>query len=57
MADRDKRVTDPALTQRAPQDVALPTACLTAREAASFLQLNEKKLYELANSQIGRAHV
>ncbi len=51
MADRDKRVTDPALTQRAPQDVALPAACLTAREAASFLQLNEKKLYELANSR------
>jgi len=49
MADRDKRVTGPALTQRAPQDVALPAACLTAREAASFLQLNEKKLYELAN--------
>lgn len=51
MADRDKRVTGPALTQRAPQDVALPAACLTAREAASFLQLNEKKLYELANSR------
>ncbi len=26
-----------------------PAACLTAREAAAFLQLNEKKLYELAN--------
>lgn len=27
---------------------ATPGACLTAREAAAFLQLNEKKLYELA---------
>lgn len=26
-------------------------ACLNAREAAAFLQLNEKKLYELANSR------
>ena len=26
-------------------------ACLTAREAAAFLHLNEKKLYELANSR------
>jgi len=28
-----------------------PAACLNAREAAAFLQLNEKKLYELANSR------
>ena len=28
-----------------------PAACLTAREAAAFLHLNEKKLYELANSR------
>ena len=27
------------------------SACLTAREAAAFLHLNEKKLYELANSR------
>lgn len=30
---------------------AAPAACLNAREAAAFLQLNEKKLYELANSR------
>mgnify|MGYP000922638098 CR=1 FL=1 len=27
------------------------TACLNARQAATYLQLNEKKLYELANSR------
>ncbi|HHW62762.1 MAG TPA: helix-turn-helix transcriptional regulator [Rhodocyclaceae bacterium] len=34
-----------------PLDTAAPAACLNAREAAAFLQLNEKKLYELANSR------
>lgn len=30
---------------------AADSPCLTARQAAAFLQLNEKKLYELANSR------
>ncbi|WP_287367053.1 helix-turn-helix transcriptional regulator [Thauera sp.] len=34
-----------------PRDEASPGACLTVREAAAFLHLNEKKLYELANSK------
>lgn len=31
--------------------VALESPCLTARQAAAYLHLNEKKLYELANSR------
>ena len=40
--------------QAAPREDQMPetaSACLTAREAAAFLHLNEKKLYELANSR------
>lgn len=34
-----------------PLGLAADTTCLTAREAAAFLHLSEKKLYELANSR------
>jgi DNA binding domain, excisionase family len=40
--------------QAAPREDQMPetaSACLSAREAAAFLHLNEKKLYELANSR------
>lgn len=46
---------DAAPTRRQPpardMHANAPAACLNAREAAAFLQLNEKKLYELANSR------
>lgn len=47
MSPRNVRAPGPAT----PRDEASPGACFTVREAAAFLNLNEKKLYELANSK------
>ena len=41
----------PLSTPTLPDTGALQSPCLTAREAAAFLHLNEKKLYALANSR------
>ena len=47
----ETRHTSEVAAPRAETTDAPPAACLTVREAAAFLHLNEKKLYELANSR------
>ena len=49
---RSGTLQDMAPAERSPDSPAPPVGpCLNAREAAAFLQLNEKKLYALANSR------